>query len=123
MMFNHVGIRVRNIALSCAFYDAALKPMRIVRSSTYEGGAGYGRDGVVGFWISETRLPGAAHLAFAASSTAEVEAFYTSGLEAGGSDNGAPGPRPDYGPDYFAAFLIDPDGHNVEAVYMKNARV
>jgi catechol 2,3-dioxygenase-like lactoylglutathione lyase family enzyme len=117
MMFDHVGIRVSDIGRSAAFYDAVLKPLGFVRCVSYEGGAGYGPEGQPSFWLSLSAA-GGAHIAFAAESGASVDAFHLAGLEAGGRDNGAPGLRPDYGPNYYAAFLVDPDGNNIEAVHM-----
>lgn len=120
-MFDHVGIRVTDLARSLAFYDAALAPLGIVRCSTYDGGAGYGPAGQPAFWLSEQAEAGAAHIAFAAPDRGAVDAFHAAGAAAGGRDNGTPGLRPDYGAGYYAAFLVDPDGHNVEAVRMGDA--
>jgi catechol 2,3-dioxygenase-like lactoylglutathione lyase family enzyme len=117
MIFDHVGVRVKNVVQSGAFYDSTLGSLGIVRCSTYDGGAGFGRGVEPIFWISESPQGGGAHVAFYANSSADVEAFYEAGMKAGGKDNGAPGLRPDYGPHYFAAFLIDLDGNNIEAVY------
>lgn len=120
-MFDHVGIRVADLARSLAFYDAALAPLGYVRCSTYEGGAGYGPEGQPVFWLSEQATGGGAHIAFAAPGRDAVDAFHAAGLDAGGRDHGPPGLRPDYGAGYYAAFLVDPDGHNVEAVRMGEA--
>lgn len=123
-MIDHTGVAVSNIAKSKAFYAAALEPLgyRIVMELTAEqtGGAhvaGFGVPPKPDFWISsgEPNKPGV-HTAFRAASRAVVDAFYRSALAAGGRDNGAPGPRAHYHPDYYGAFVLDPDGHNIEAV-------
>src|SRR5690606_988746 len=105
------------------FYDAALgalgASLLTLVPAQFTGGikaAGYGRQ-KPDFWLNESPAPGPGrHYAFVASSRAEVDAFYAAALAAGGSDNGAPGPRPQYHPDYYAAFVFDPDGNNIEAV-------
>lgn len=129
-MFDHIGIRVGDIARSKAFFTAALAPLSITVqlevTAEQTGGnnhVGFGRDGKPAFWIGD-HADGAAgggtgpgvHIAFTAASRAEVEAFHQAALAAGGEDNGAPGLRPDYHPNYFGAFVRDPDGNNIEAV-------
>lgn len=119
-IFDHLGYSVGDLDRSAAFYDAALAPLGIKRSSEFEypGGKviGYGTDRPE-FWInSGDALRDHVHLAFAARSRAEVDAFYAAALAAGGRDNGAPGIRAEYHPNYYAAFVFDPDGHNIEAV-------
>jgi len=117
-MFDHIGITVRDLKKSDAFYQAALKPLGIapiLRLATFIG-YGIGRPT---FWIGEGNTVAATppiHIAFAASSHALVEAFYKAALAAGGADNGAPGLRPHYHPNYYGAFVLDFDGHNIEAV-------
>lgn len=117
-MLDHVTIGVSDIGRSREFYDRALKPLGIARLHA-EGAtfAGYGSDGKAFFWIG---LRGAAqssvHVAFAAPDRATVDAFFTAALAAGAQDNGKPGLRPQYHPDYYGAFVLDPDGHNIEAV-------
>jgi predicted lactoylglutathione lyase len=95
--------------------------MRVTKeeSGGYEG-AGLGRDGKPGFWISggEKTTPHV-HVAFVADTRAAVDAFYKAAISAGGKDNGKPGLRPDYHPNYYAAFVFDPEGHNIEAVCHK----
>lgn len=121
-MIDHLGLDVSDVDRSRRFYEAALAPLGIavVAESRNEAGGRvvmFGEGGVPGFVIAEDRPPGVgAHVAFRASTRAQVDAFHAAALKAGGTDNGAPGPRPGYGPDYYAAFVIDPDGMNVEAV-------
>lgn len=114
-MYDHVGLRIENLAASARFYRAALAPLGHVADAS---GSGFGPAGRPILWLHEHADAAArgVHLAFAAGSRAVVDAFHRAGLAAGGRDHGAPGLRPDYGPDYYAAFLIDPDGNNVEAV-------
>ena len=124
-MLDHVGIVVSDFARSRAFYEAALKPlgisiqMAITAAETggaYEG-AGFGPPGKPEFWVSRTgAATGPVHIAFSAPARASVDAFHAAALAAGGRDNGAPGLRPQYHPDYYGAFVLDPDGANIEAV-------
>jgi catechol 2,3-dioxygenase-like lactoylglutathione lyase family enzyme len=123
-MIDHLGIGVHDFQASRRFYDAALAPLDIgvVMEVTPEQtggrhGIGYGKDGKPFFWIGDGGLRGAGmHVAFTARTRAQVDAFHAAGLEAGGQDNGRPGLRPHYHPNYYGAFLFDPDGLNVEAV-------
>jgi catechol 2,3-dioxygenase-like lactoylglutathione lyase family enzyme len=117
-MLDHVTIGVTDVERSKAFYDQALAPLGIRHlygeADTF---AGYGSDGKAYFWIGLRDTPqSGTHIAFAASDRALVDAFYAAALEAGGRDNGPPGLRPQYHPDYYGAFVLDPDGHNIEAV-------
>lgn len=115
-MFDHVGFNVADFAASRSFYLAALAPLGMGLLAEGEGWAMIGgADGRL--WIGAFG-PAASpiHLAFRAPTRAAVGAFYEAALAAGGTDNGGPGLRPDYAPDYYAAFVLDPDGHNVEAV-------
>lgn len=122
-MIDHAGISVCDWDRSKAFYDAAFAAMGIsmlhVVPAAFTGGAkvgGYGRD-KPDFWLHEGGEPGPGrHYAFTAGSRAEVDAFHAAALAAGGQDNGAPGPRPYYHEHYYGAFVLDPDGNNVEAV-------
>ncbi|WEJ57527.1 VOC family protein [Devosia sp. FJ2-5-3] len=122
-MLDHVGILVADWNKAKAFYDAALAPLGVTLLNQvpeeYTGGlkvGGYGRD-KPDFWLTESREPGPGrHYAFSAKTRAEVDAFYAAAMANGGRDNGGPGLRPDYHPNYYAAFVIDPDGNNVEAV-------
>jgi len=128
-MLDHIGIQVSDLKRSLAFYKAALAPlgigvmMELTADITggYEG-AGLGSDNKPYFWISKGK-PGKSHshVAFAAKDRAAVQAFYEVAIKAGGKDNGLPGLRPHYHKDYFGAFVLDPDGHNIEAVCHKPA--
>ena len=117
-MLDHVTITVSDFARSRSFYDAILAPLRIER--LYADGdkaAGYGRDGKAFFWIAEReRPPTQTHIAFKAPDVDAITAFHSTALAHGGRDNGRPGPRPRYHDHYFAAFVLDPDGNNIEAV-------
>jgi catechol 2,3-dioxygenase-like lactoylglutathione lyase family enzyme len=124
-MIDHMGIAVSDIAKSRAFYESALGAlgmsvqMEATRDQTESGGTalGFGVPGEKIFWIADEERPGeGTHVAFKADTRAQVDAFHKAGLEAGGRDNGAPGLRPHYGPNYYAAFVYDPDGANIEAV-------
>jgi catechol 2,3-dioxygenase-like lactoylglutathione lyase family enzyme len=120
-MFDHVGLRVKDIAASVRFYTSILTPLDFAVGSQGDGYAGFGPVDQPGLWLHEAASGGGVHVALTAPSRAAVHAFHEAGLAAGGRDNGAPGPRPDYGPTYYAAFLIDLDGNNIEAVCMAAA--
>jgi catechol 2,3-dioxygenase-like lactoylglutathione lyase family enzyme len=118
-MFNHVSLKVKEIAASASFYEAALAPLGIIKSSSSETSAGFGPPGKPGFFLSQGKPSGVVHIAFDAKTRAQVDAFHQAGLAAGGKDNGKAGLRPAYGPSYYGAFLYDPDGNNIEAVCLK----
>ena len=118
-MYDYVGLRVRDLEASLRFYAAALAPLGHVVGPRDASSAGVGPAGGPALWLhraAEGSAGGGAHVAFRAPTRAAVARFHAAGLRAGGRDNGEPGPRPDYGPAYNAAFLVDPDGNNVEAV-------
>ncbi len=123
-MLDHIGMPVSDIARATDFYMKALAPlgiamiMQISAEQTGHGAAvGFGAEGKPFFWIGEGEKAGDhVHVAFAAQSRAEVDAFYQAALAAGGTDNGAPGLRPIYHANYYGAFVLDPDGNNIEAV-------
>ena len=116
-MIDHLKLHVRDVERSRAFYEEALAPLgyRAMLEPAH-GVVGFGADRP-DFWVAlDPEAAGFAHVAFAVDSTATVDAFHAAALEAGGRDNGAPGPRPQYHPRYYGAFVLDPDGNNVEAV-------
>jgi catechol 2,3-dioxygenase-like lactoylglutathione lyase family enzyme len=113
---DHLTLPVRDLAASRTFYETALEPfgVRVVES---EVGIGFGPKGAEDFYIAQGEPPpDPLHLAFAAPERGMVDAFHAAAVAAGGRDNGEPGPRPKYHEHYYAAYVIDPDGHNVEAV-------
>jgi catechol 2,3-dioxygenase-like lactoylglutathione lyase family enzyme len=116
-MIDHSGVSVSDVAKSKAFYRAALAPLGYTLLMEFEQFAGFGVAPKPDFWIGQGKpnVP-PIHIAFRAESRAQVDAFYKAAMAAGGSDNGAPGPRPHYHPGYYGAFVLDPDGHNIEAV-------
>jgi catechol 2,3-dioxygenase-like lactoylglutathione lyase family enzyme len=117
-MYDHLGLKVGNLDASVRFYTEALKPLGYVLCSRDETGASFGPNNAPALWLyaHQPAAGAGAHIAFRAPDHAAIQKFHAAGLKAGGRDNGAAGPRADYSPSYFAAFLIDPDGNNVEAV-------
>jgi catechol 2,3-dioxygenase-like lactoylglutathione lyase family enzyme len=115
-MIDHVGLNVSDFDASKRFYEAALAPLGLTPQMQFGRGAGLGRDGKPTFWVVERQPHGNAHVAFHCESREPVDRFHEAALAAGGRDNGAPGIRPHYHPGYYAAFVLDPDGNNVEAV-------
>jgi catechol 2,3-dioxygenase-like lactoylglutathione lyase family enzyme len=123
IMIDHVGFSVSDYARARAFYEKALAPlgyvlvMETTAQETGKPAAGFGADGKPDFWIGdEGKLDKPLHIAIVAEDRATVDAFYRAALAAGGRDNGPPGVRPQYHPNYYGAFVLDPDGHNIEAV-------
>ncbi|MCV3240128.1 VOC family protein [Mesorhizobium sp. ZC-5] len=122
-MIDHTGISVKDFEVSKAFYDKVFAPLGAkllyMVPEQFTGGVkvgGYGRE-KPDFWLHENAETGPGrHYAFKARTHAEVDAFHAAAIAAGGKDNGAPGPRPHYHPNYYGAFVFDPDGNNVEAV-------
>jgi catechol 2,3-dioxygenase-like lactoylglutathione lyase family enzyme len=127
-MLDHIGFPVSDFARAKAFYEKALAPlgigvvMEVTKAESggaYEG-AGFGEQRKPYFWIgSGAALTGRLHVAFTAKDRASVDAFYKAAMAAGATDNGPPGLRPHYHPNYYGAFVLDPDGHNIEAVCHK----
>ena len=118
-VFDHVGLNVRDYGRSRAFYEGALAPLgySVVMEFEQWKTAGFGTEGQPTFWLHEREPFGTGtHVAFTCDDRATVDAFHAAGLEAGGKDNGAPGIREQYTPTYYAAFVHDPDGNNIEAV-------
>ncbi len=122
-MIDHIGFPVSDYERTKAFYRAALAPLDYVlvlevrQSENDAPAAGFGANGKPDFWIGgEGGLDKPLHVAIVAKSRAAVDAFYHAAITAGGRDNGAPGIRAHYHPDYYGAFVLDPDGHNIEAV-------
>jgi len=128
-MLDHVFVSVSDITCSIRFYEAALTPLGITARLDYDGKdgppghpdlKGFGANGRVFFWLREGVVEGrAAHVGFVANSTVEVDAAYAAAMRAGAIDNGAPGARLHYDPDYYAANVLDPDGYSLEFVYKK----
>lgn len=116
-MFDHIGFVVKDVKASRKFYAAALAPLGVGVAMEFAGNVAFGRDGKPQLWLTQGDRPALPmHLAFQARNRAEVDAFHAAALQAGARDNGAPGLRPHYHPNYYGAFAIDPDGHNIEAV-------
>jgi len=117
-MYDHIGLKVKDIRAAVRFYEAALAPLGYVVCSRDDSGAGLGPPGAPALWLyAATHATGpGVHVAFSAPARAAVDRFYSAGLASGGRDHGGPGLRADYSPTYYAAFLLDPDGNNVEAV-------
>jgi catechol 2,3-dioxygenase-like lactoylglutathione lyase family enzyme len=123
-MIAHVSIGVRDVEKSKRFYDAVLEPLgyKCIRAAGKLTGYGYGRDSLA-WWVISAERPVPAdeksgqHFCFKRPTAEAVDAFHAAALRSGGHDNGAPGLRPEYGSDYYAAFIIDPDGYRIEAYY------
>jgi catechol 2,3-dioxygenase-like lactoylglutathione lyase family enzyme len=116
-MFDHIGFAVRDLSKTRAFYTAALAPLGFAVGYKRDAVIAFGRPGRPQLWFyARDDSPTGIHVALAADSRAQVDAFHAAALAVGGKDNGAPGLRPNYGPTYYGAFVVDPDGHNLEAV-------
>jgi catechol 2,3-dioxygenase-like lactoylglutathione lyase family enzyme len=121
-VFAHVGFEVSDLARSAAFYDAVFHRLGARRMFSSDHAVAYGHDHAQ-FWITargRAPAPGYGHIAIAATGKAAVDAAYAAGIDNGGSDDGPPGPRPQYGQRYYAAYLLDPDGLRVEVVSGSN---
>ena len=126
-ILDHMTLIVSDFPRSKAFYEKALGPLGITKQMEFGPACGFGRDRKPEFWVGSgptsfqkpehLRIITPMHVAFAAKSRAEVDAFYVAAIAAGAKDFGPPGVRADYHPTYYGAFVLDPDGHNVEAVY------
>jgi len=116
MAIDHVNLGVADVAASRAFYAGALAPLGYVVMLETPHGVGFGKDGKPDFWISDRPTSAPLHVAFASPDRATVDAFHRAALAAGGRENGPPGLRPVYHPSYYGAFVLDPEGNNVEAV-------
>jgi catechol 2,3-dioxygenase-like lactoylglutathione lyase family enzyme len=117
MIFDHIVLIVSNYQKSKHFYSHALSPLDISFIREEDNCAGFGSQNKPSLWIAqEENVQKPMHIAFIAPDRASVDAFYAEALAAGGRDNGKPGIRDNYSPNYYAAFVIDPDGHNIEAV-------
>lgn len=116
-MFDHIGIGVSNLEASKTFFLRSLAPLGVGVAMEGPSGLGLGTQGKPSLWLFQTQdRPAPLHLAFRAETRGQVDAFYREAIDAGGTDNGPPGLRQHYHPDYYAAFVLGPDGHNVEAV-------
>lgn len=116
-MFDHIGMGASNVGTSENFFLRALAPLGVGIAMKGPFGVGLGKNGKPALWIYQTDAhPLPLHLAFSAENRSQVDAFYRAAIDAGGRDNGAPGLREHYHPNYYAAFVIAPDGHNVEVV-------
>jgi catechol 2,3-dioxygenase-like lactoylglutathione lyase family enzyme len=116
-MIDHVGLAVSDYERSKTFFEQALSPLGYSLLMEHEiSGGGFGRDGKPDFWIKKGDAGTTVHVAFASANRATVEQFHRAAVSAGGKCNGPPGPRSEYHPNYYGAFVLDPDGNNIEAV-------
>ena len=115
-MIDHIGIQVTDVDKSVAFYTKALAPLGYTLIKQFPGAAGFGIGGKPDFWIGLMGGTAKVHVAIRAKGRDDVRAFHAAALAAGAKDNGAPGVRAHYHEHYYGAFIIDPDGHNIEAV-------
>ena len=120
-MYDHIGLKVQDLEASVRFYSEALAPLGHELCSRDAGGASFGPKGAPALWLSAGAgaTGTGTHVAFQAKDRGAVDGFHAQGLKGGGRDNGKPGLRADYSPKYYDAFLIDPDGNNVEAVCLR----
>ena len=116
-MIAHTGLAVRDFKAAKSFYERTLAPLGYTAKMEHADSTGFNDGKNTDFWIGQSKTVEPTHVAFEAKSKNEVEAFYREALAAGGRDNGSPGYRRDYWPGYYAAFVYDLDGHNIEAVW------
>jgi catechol 2,3-dioxygenase-like lactoylglutathione lyase family enzyme len=124
LVIDHIGVGVRDYDESVAFYSQALGRLGlelVAEAATDNRAAGFGYMGRDDFWIHEGRPVGRAHIAFEARSQQQVDAFHAAAIDAGGRDNGSPGLRREYSETYYAAYILDPNGNNIEAVFHGDA--
>ena len=115
-MIDHISLSVSNIDASVRFYEKALAPLGYAVLMSFPGVAGLGIAPKPDFWLGQKDAADAGrHVAFRAANRSQVDAFYQAAMAAGGKDNGGPGLRPQYHPNYYGAFVLDPDGNNIEA--------
>lgn len=120
MIIDHIGLTIKDYAASVGFYTKALAPLGIEKVMEYGTWAGFGRDGKPEFWFGTgDQAQNSMHIAFSADNRAQVDDFYRAAIAAGAKDNGKPGIREEYHPNYYGAFVIDVNGHNLEAVCHK----
>lgn len=119
-MIDHLSLRVRELESCKQFYSAALTPLGYASVMEFPGAMGLGVAGKPDFWLTQAEAAVATHVAFACKDRETVDAFYQAALAAGGKGHGAPGIRPDYHPNYYGAFVLDPEGNNIEAVCHKS---
>lgn len=117
-MFDHIGLRVKDLDRAVALYAAMLAPLGHVPGVRGESYAGFGPKGTPALWLHASEEKAGCHVALKASNRTAVDRFFEEGRKAGAKDNGKPGLRTDYAPNYYAAFLVDADGNNIEAVCM-----
>ncbi len=119
-MIDHVVLNVSDLKASRAFYEKALEPLGMDLLGDYQGYIGFGKDRVAFFWLTARKETSQnVHVAFGCDERLTVDAFYEAAMAAGGEDNGGPGVREIYHADYYGAFVLDPDGNNIEAVCHK----
>jgi catechol 2,3-dioxygenase-like lactoylglutathione lyase family enzyme len=118
-MIEHISLAVKNFKKMKEFYTAALKPIGYKIQYEFPGAVGYKEGGHTSFWVVKSRKIIPTHVAFQAKSRKTVHNFHQTALRAGGKDNGGPGLRKEYSSDYYAAFVLDPEGNNIEAVCYK----
>ena len=117
MIIDHLGLSVADAEASKQFFTLALAPLGITLVSEFAGWAGFGKNGKPEFWFGAGEVAQSPmHIAFVAETREQVDAFYKAAIEAGATDNGPPGVREIYHPNYYGAFVLDANGHNIEAV-------